>query len=430
VFDLGLRREDKHEWERRVPLTPAYVAELVAKQGLSVAVQPSPIRIFDDETFRAAGATVQEDLGDCRVVFAVKEIPKELLRQGGAYVFFSHTIKGQSHNMPMLRRLVELGCTLIDYERIVDDQNRRLVFFGRHAGWAGMVDTLVVTGTRLRALGFGTPFESLELTHHYAGLQQAKQAVTSVGESIRRDGLPRELAPFVIGIAGYGNVGSGAHDIVDLLPTERIEPRELASLKSTANDRVFEVVFREEDIVEPIDPARVFALQHYYAHPEGYRGRFAQYLPHLSIVVNAIYWNAKYPRLVEKAALRELFAAGAPKLVSIGDIGCDLDGAVESTVKETTPGEPAYVWDPHTGTARDGYEGPGVVMMTTDCLPCELSKEASEAFTDALRPFVRAIATADYDAPDPSSLPAEIRRAVILWRGELTEPYRDLQKHV
>ena len=61
---------------------------------------------------RAARFGLDEDLSGCDVVFAVKEIPVELMRQGGAYVFFSHTIKGQSHNMPMLRRMMELGCTL------------------------------------------------------------------------------------------------------------------------------------------------------------------------------------------------------------------------------------------------------------------------------------------------------------------------------
>jgi hypothetical protein len=40
------------------------------------------------------------------------------------------------------RRLMDVEATLIDYERVVDEQNRRLIFFGRHAGLAGMVNTL------------------------------------------------------------------------------------------------------------------------------------------------------------------------------------------------------------------------------------------------------------------------------------------------
>jgi saccharopine dehydrogenase (NAD+, L-lysine-forming) len=41
MLDCGIRREDKNCWERRAPLTPAHVAELIQEQGLSVAVQPA-----------------------------------------------------------------------------------------------------------------------------------------------------------------------------------------------------------------------------------------------------------------------------------------------------------------------------------------------------------------------------------------------------
>ena len=80
---VGLRREDKNEWERRVPLTPDHVRTLV-EQGLQVSVQPSTIRVFKDEDYRQAGASIQEDLSGCGMVFAVKEIPADFFREGGA----------------------------------------------------------------------------------------------------------------------------------------------------------------------------------------------------------------------------------------------------------------------------------------------------------------------------------------------------------
>ncbi|MFQ5696290.1 MAG: hypothetical protein ACE5HB_09905, partial [Terriglobia bacterium] len=52
MIDIGIRREDKNRWERRAPLTPDHVAELVREQGHSVAVQPSPLRIFLDSDYR------------------------------------------------------------------------------------------------------------------------------------------------------------------------------------------------------------------------------------------------------------------------------------------------------------------------------------------------------------------------------------------
>ena len=138
---VGIRREDKSVWERRVPVVPADVPDLIS-QGLELIVQPSTIRVFGGEEYVAAGARLQDDLGGCDVIIGVKEVPSHLLIPAKTYVYFSHVIKGQSYNMPMLARLLELGCTLIDYEKVTDEHGRRLIFFGRHAGWAGMLDTL------------------------------------------------------------------------------------------------------------------------------------------------------------------------------------------------------------------------------------------------------------------------------------------------
>nr|HPM25254.1 hypothetical protein [Phycisphaerae bacterium] len=135
---IGIRREDKSQWEARVPLVPADVRVLIQEHGLAVQVQSSPIRRFAEAEYRAAGATIVDDLRACPIILGVKEIPPRYFEPGKTYVFFSHTIKGQPANMPMLKRLLELGCTLIDYERIVDEHGRRLVFFGRFAGLAGM----------------------------------------------------------------------------------------------------------------------------------------------------------------------------------------------------------------------------------------------------------------------------------------------------
>jgi saccharopine dehydrogenase (NAD+, L-lysine-forming) len=128
---IGVRREDKSRWERRVPVTPEDARRLKEKHGIEVWVQPSPIRVFSEEEFAQAGAAVQEDISACPVVFALKEMPLDFFEPGRTYVFFSHTIKGQPYNMPMLKKMLELGCTLIDYEKVTAENGRRLIFFGR-----------------------------------------------------------------------------------------------------------------------------------------------------------------------------------------------------------------------------------------------------------------------------------------------------------
>ena len=46
---IGVRREDKNEWERRVPLIPSDLAELQAAGVARFVVQSSPIRVFSDD---------------------------------------------------------------------------------------------------------------------------------------------------------------------------------------------------------------------------------------------------------------------------------------------------------------------------------------------------------------------------------------------
>ena len=429
---VGVRREDKSHWERRVPVTPEDARKLKEEHGIEVWVQPSPIRVFREEEFTQAGAVVREDISACPVVFAVKEMPLDFFQPGGTYVFFSHTIKGQAYNMPMLKKMLDLGCTLIDYEKVTAENGRRLIFFGRHAGLAGMIETLWALGRRLDWEGIPNPFSELDHTYEYADLAQAKEAIAKVGERIKAEGLPDAVTPLICGIAGYGNVARGTWEILDILPIVEIQPHEVASVAESpdyATNAVYKVIFKEEHTVEPISPDVHFELQDFYNHPEKYRGTFESYVPHLTMIVNCIYWDEKYPRLVTKDYLKQLYGAGQPRLRVIGDISCDIEGAIECTVDSTEADEPVYVYNPFTGEATKGHEGEGPVVMAVDILPSELPRESSIDFSGVLNEFVPAIAKADYSLPfEHLDLPPEIKRAVIAHRGELTPDYQYIEE--
>lgn len=432
-YEVAIRREDKNMWERRTPLTPEHVATLSEKFGIHTIVQTSPIRVFPDTAYAKAGATVREDISSCRVVFAIKEIPPHLLQPRTTYVFFSHTTKGQRHNMPMLRRLVELECTLIDYEKIVDEKGRRLVFFGNYAGMAGMVDTLWALGQRLEWEGEPNPFSALRKTYEYGDLGAVKEAVQKVGDVIASNGLPPKLCPFVCGFTGYGNVYSGAREIFDLLPHREIAPEELPGIFTTMHPErkaLYKVVFKEEHTVEPLEHGAAFDLQDYYAHPEKYRPVFEGYVQYLSMLVNCVYWEKKYPRLITKEYVRKIFAGGAtPKLKVIGDISCDVTGSIECTIRVTDPAEPTFVYDPDTDSAIPGFRGRGLVIMAVDNLPCELPRESSHTFGEQFLPFAHMIATADYDKPFEScGLPPVIKNATVLFAGKFTPKYSYMAK--
>jgi saccharopine dehydrogenase (NAD+, L-lysine-forming) len=434
-YKIGIRREDKNKWEGRVPLTPEHVRELRENHSVEVWLQPSPIRIFPDEEYVQAGAKIEEDLSACPVVFGVKEMPSSFFSANKSYVFFSHVIKGQEYNMPMLKRMLELKCQLIDYEKVTDEKGRRLIFFGRHAGLAGMIDTLWALGQRLSWEGVPNPFERIRSAHKYKDLAQAKEEISEVGEKIKTDGLDESLAPFVCGIAGYGNVSHGVQEILDLLPIKEIKPDEIAPLMGSSDyskNHVYKVVFKEEHTVEPISEKDGFRLQDYYDHPEKYRSKFEAYLPHLSVLVNCIYWEERYPRLVTKKYLKRLFSNNEkPNLRVIGDITCDIEGSVECNLKWTQPDNPVYVYDPFEDEAKDGWEGTGPVVLAVDNLPCEISREASAYFSQVLKPFVPEIAKADFSVDfDRCILPPPIKNAVIAYHGELTPNYRYIRNYL
>lgn len=435
---IGIRREDKSEWERRVPLTPAHIRRLTADHGIRVYVQPSAQRAFPDKAFEEAGAIVQDDLSCCNVIMGIKEIPSAHFEQNKTYLFFSHTIKGQPYNMPMLKCMMKKKCQLIDYERIVDEKGRRLVLFGWHAGLSGMIESLHALGRRLSAEGIEdarNPFVELRQPYRYRDLEEARADLRRIGEKIARDGLPESVTPLVVGFLGYGNVSRGAQELLGCLPVQEVTPAELLALRSgsTSNKVVYKTVFKEEDTVEPKDPSAAFSLQHYYKHPELYRASFSRYLPHITVLVNGVYWDERYPVLVTTEAVKDLYAARKfPALRVLGDITCDIEGSIAMTRKPTLPDSPCYVYDTVSDTIEDGFDNlRGPIVMAVEILPTEFPIESSQHFGDSLLPFMPALAAGNF-AGDYAGclLPDPIRTAVILYQGELTEPYRYLEKFV
>lgn len=432
---VGIRREDKNPWEKRVPLIPSHVREIIRNHPLEMWIQPSPIRIIPDKDYLQEGARIEEDITPCSIVFAIKEIPVNLLNQEKVYVFFSHTTKGQSHNMPMLQRMIDFKCTLIDYEKIVNEQGQRLLFFGKQAGQAGMIDSLWALGQRLNYEKKENPFSQIKQAYQYGSLTEAKEEIEKVGWQIHQKGLNPSLVPLFCGFAGYGYVSKGAQEIFNLLPFEDISAEKIDSFfmdKNYSANRVYKVVFKEEHMVKPKIAGQKFDLQDYYDFPEKYESVFDFYLPYLTILINCIFWTPKYPRFVTKRSLNQLYSMdNKPHLRIIGDISCDIEGSVECTVRATTPENPVFVYEPEEDKTIDGVEGRGPVIMAIDNLPAEISLESSIYFSNALKPYVPAITRANFDGEfEECFLPAEVKKAVILFRGKFTRDYEYMKEFI
>jgi alpha-aminoadipic semialdehyde synthase len=431
---IGIRRADKNDWEKRVPLIPEDVKYLNEKFGIKTLIQPSKIRAFADELYIAVGADVVEDINNANTIFAVKEIPLDFYQKDKTYIFFSHTIKGQEYNMPLLKKMMELRCNLIDYERIVNEANRRLIFFGKYAGIAGMIETLHALGQKFKLNGYQTPLGKIKQAYKYDSIEEAKKELTEIGNQISSEGISKELQPMVVGFAGYGNVSQGAQEIFDLLPIVKIKPGDLHKLEQLFEEektsRLFKVIFEEKDLVKPKEGT--FELQDYYDHPEKYEGIFEKYIPQLTSLVNCIYWTEKYPRLVTKDFLKSSSYSNSKKKLSvIGDISCDIGGSIEITSKSTEPGDANYTYFPSSDDYKDGVQKDGITVMAVDNLPCEFPKESSEEFSSTLKNYVHEIVTSDFNQPfEELSLSYPIKKALILHRGELTKEYLYLNKYL
>jgi alpha-aminoadipic semialdehyde synthase len=258
-------------------------------------------------------------------------------------MFFSHVIKGQPDNMKLLQDLLDRHVQLIDYEKITvpadGNKDRRLVAFGKYAGLAGMIDTLSIVGQRLlRSHSLSTPFLNCPPSIYHASLDDAKAAVKRVGERIAVDGItiPKLVTsnknedsqnePLVFCLTGgpRGNVYSGVREIFDLLPNEVVAVEDLPSLheqitkdpSSACQHKIYGVVPEMKDIFKPIgtwsyDDGKnddCFDRSHFVQHPDMYRSTFAENIaPYIHVLVNGIYWEHRFPRLLSKNDMYQLY---------------------------------------------------------------------------------------------------------------------------
>ncbi len=422
---IGILRETKNKWERRVPLVPAEVRGLVAG-GIAVRVERSPTRALVDAEFEAAGATLVDDATDCRFIIGVKEVKTSQVKPGQVVMCFSHTIKGQSHNMPLLQHFIDQGSTLIDYEVIVDDAGVRQVAFGRYAGLAGAHETLWTLAHRLAALGHPSPLTGIRHAVEYRDLAEMVEHTKGLLAELRKEG-PAALTPFVVAVTGDGRVSKGALEYLELVGAIPCTVNEAISLPTDSpDDRTLRVMHVHGGDLFVTAGTRRFDFEHYLAHPSRYLNVGAMYLPYCRAVINGIYWDARFPRILDDSTLRRMYAEGTLP-PALGDVSCDIDGGIEWTVMATQNDEPAFVYDPATRKATVGVTGEGVAIMSVDNLPCALPRDASFDFSRALIPYVKTFYEATY-SDGVGGLPSALQNAVVVAGGKLTPRHQGLAR--
>lgn len=440
---IGIRRENKNKWERRVALVPELCKKLIEK-GIKIIVQPSKLRCFTDKQYAEVGCEINEDISSASVILGVKEVPLQLLMENKTFFFFSHTLKGQSHNMPLLREILHKKVRLVDYECIKDvrddpKQAQRLVAFGRFAGLAGAIDFLQGMGEFLLHKNLCTPFMHVGSSYMFPSVEEAKRAVKNIGNMIQHKLLPAELCPFIIGLTGTGRVSGGAKEIVTLLPHEFIDADQLETLfkdkTKIRRDIVYITIIESKHMYRNIQ-TNDFDKKEFYTNPQLYKSVFAEkFVPYLSILIHCIYWDPKSPRILTFDEAYDLAKAGRFRMLGVSDITCDLDGSIEILQKLTTIEEPFYTYDPllrNFGEDFDHITPNSILYHAVDHLPAEFPIDSSNHFSERLYPFLEKVVESKYpcDIEESKDLPLEIYNACETANGRLTPKFKYLYKEL
>ncbi|THU85427.1 hypothetical protein K435DRAFT_970737 [Dendrothele bispora CBS 962.96] len=488
---VGIRREDPSRiWERRAPLTPDAVNELVERRGIQVHVEQCDRRIFTDKEYEKAGATIRPNLQTAHVVLGIKEPPlNELLMNplpssvsdsqcARTYMMFSHTAKGQAYNMPLLSAFLandgdgtnaSLLPTLIDYELLTNEEDqKRTVGFGWFAGVAGVLESLSSMAHSHLELGVASPFLYTPRPHTLPSLSALRASLRAIGSRIANEGTPKALGPFVIGLTGTGNVSQGCLSMLEELPIVPVAAKDLPALvmnSGTDLRKIYLVHAKPAEYLIRCNPTSDGSTQYdrddYYANPEMYKSVFGERIyPYLTLFLNGTGWAPGYPRLMTNGQLThalelarlidtdtknssddDIHGSKPPKWArgrNIGDISCDPEGGLEFLERASTLSDPFYKIKVGGGNGDgNGYrhnELPGseVQMMAVDILPASIPLDASVHFSDGVMRYLEGVldrySSTNWNAQSEEE--RALRRATITQSGKLVEKHEWLGERV
>lgn len=426
---IGIRREDDTRGERRTPLIP-YHARLLRHEGVDVTVQSSPLRAYTDAEYQNASAAVHENLEECHVVFGIHPPALNEIDGTRAYACMARVLRRPQALAPLMQRLLAEGGTLLDLASLCDEHGRSLVGFARHAGLAGFVDALWALGRRLKIEGSVTPLLALTQARDYEGLDAIRLAMAQVGRRISEQGWPSGVAPLVIGFTGTGPLAAATQELLDVLPVREIAAEELAHIEFDAQlspNRIYKVVFETHHLVQRDDGSGVVESE-LWRYPDRFVPQLQRFLPFLDVLVHAAPWDSTLPPLLTRDALRVAWSAPRrPKLIVVSDLTRDEGGSFSPLFPLTTPEHATYIYDPVSGGVDESWSGKGPLVLALEHPSNELARDASAEFGQRLLPFASAITWGVLGRRlDLEKLPATVRTAVVLHRGELQPAFASL----
>ncbi|NNM60321.1 MAG: hypothetical protein HKM04_10980 [Legionellales bacterium] len=177
---LWLRSETLDD-ERRTPLVPEDAEKLV-QAGISVVVEKSNDRVFQDNEYQKVGCELVDSQSwiyansQNTVILGLKPcypLPEKLKH---THIFFAHAYKNQPDSKEILSAFLQGGGHLYDLEYLVDGDQKRIATFNFYAGYCAAALAVIKWVDLYQKKEIQTPIKSFnsidELTKHIVEKKQ------------------------------------------------------------------------------------------------------------------------------------------------------------------------------------------------------------------------------------------------------------------
>jgi len=399
AIKFAIIKERKSPPDRRVVFSPKKCTQLLETYpDAAIEVESSLVRVFKDIEYTSQGIEVVDDVSDCDVLLGVKEVPIAALIPNKKYFFFSHTIKQQPYNKALLQAVLKNKIELYDHETIVKENGARLIGFGRYAGLVGAYNTF-------RALGMRDGIFTLDKVETLADFSAMKVELDKI-----------KLPAIKIVLTGSGKVAKGAKEIVDHLNIEKVTVEEY--LTKTYQKAVY-CYIDVMDYNKKIDGG-AFNKTEFFKDPIGYESNFMRFAKVSNVLIAGHFYGENAPYLFTRDDAKQ------PEfhISVIGDISCDIDGPVASTLRASTIAAPLYGYQAASEKEVPFKTKNSITVMAVDNLPCELPKDASEGFG---KMFFNQVMPAFFNNDKDGILE---RSKITTSKGTLTERFSYLKDYI
>ena len=363
LTNIGIVRESRND-ENRTPLVPEHIKKFKENNpNINFIIQPSNNRCFSDKEYELSGAKINENLNECSIIFGVKEIDPNILINNRTYLFFSHTFKInkqqkniEKHKKDLLLSILNKKITLIDYENIRGRNGTRCLGFGRFAGIVGCYNTLNLL---LRVLGKQSLASAYKINDYERLVLNLKNLY-----------FPKTK----ILVTGDGRVAKGVIELLNQTNIKAVSKKDFLEKKF---DQPIFCNLETKDYVTN-NSSSDFNLEHFINNPQDYSSSALQYLKETNILISAHYWDPSSPKIFEGEDLKDL-----ENLKIVGDITCDINGSIPTTIRSTTIEKPNY-WIERNNLKEIDENNDGIAVMAVDNLPSELPRDSSTEFSEGI----------------------------------------------